>query len=293
MNRVKRVCLLFLTCMMVLFTMSACFEEEIPIQVKHIEKVSVDEIPAYADVPYVIVNDNQPTFGKEDITYESFEYYSETDELGRCSVAFANIGKDIMPTEKRGSIGQVKPTGWQVAKYDNVDGKYLYNRCHLIGYQLTGENANERNLITGTRYMNVEGMLPFENMVADYVKETNNHVLYRVILLFNEEDAVALGVQMEAYSVEDNGGGICFNVFVYNVQPGIIIDYATGNSHAINNNTNLEINDDEVEVRANRRSKIYHMPGQRAYEDMEHSNNLIIFHNEKEAIEAGYRKAQQ
>ena len=165
------------------------------------------------------------------MTEESYETYSPLDELGRCGVAQANIGLDLMPTEKRGSIGQVKPSGWQTVKYDIVDGKYLYNRCHLIGYQLSGENANRENLITGTRYMNVEGMLPFENMVADYVKETENHVLYRVTPVFEGSELVARGVQIEALSVEDNGDGICFNVFVFNVQPGIVIDYATGDSH--------------------------------------------------------------
>ena len=160
----------------------------------------------------------------------SFEEYSDLDELGRCGAAYANIGQDLMPTQKRGDISRVKPTGWRSVKYDIVDGKHLYNRCHLIGYQLTAENANEKNLITGTRYMNVDGMLPFENMVADYIKETDNHVLYRVTPIFDGNDLVAQGVQMEACSVEDDGEGICFNVFVYNVQPGIEIDYATGES---------------------------------------------------------------
>lgn len=191
---------------------------------------SLADIPEYTKEPYVVIDGNEPDFSEEDITTESFETYSELDELGRCQTAYANIGQDLMPTEERGSIGQVKPTGWQTVKYDLVDGRYLYNRCHLIGYQLTAENANEKNLITGTRYMNVEGMLPFENMVADYVKETGNHVLYRVDPVFEGGNLLAKGVQMEAWSVEDEGEGICFNVFVYNVQPGIDIDYATGAS---------------------------------------------------------------
>ena len=166
------------------------------------------------------------------MTTHSSESYSKLDRLGRCRTAFACIGTDIMPTEKRGSIGMVKPSGWHTVRYDNlVEGKYLYNRCHLIAYQLSGENANERNLITGTRYMNTEGMLPFENKVADYVRSTKNHVLYRVAPVFKGTELVARGVQMEAYSVEDRGEGICFNVFVYNVQPGIEIDYASGDSH--------------------------------------------------------------
>ncbi len=187
-------------------------------------------LPEYSDSPYVIVNNNEPFFTENDMTASSFEYYGELDELGRCTVAYASIGKDLMPTEKRGSIGSVKPTGWHTVKYDIVDGKYLYNRCHLIGYQLTAENANKNNLITGTRYLNVDGMLLFENMVADYIKETNNHVLYRVTPIFTGDNLLADGVLMEAKSVEDNGEGITYNVFCYNVQPGVKIDYATGDS---------------------------------------------------------------
>ena len=190
-----------------------------------------DNPPEYTGSPYIIVNDNVPFFTEADMTTSSFEEYSELDSLGRCSTAYANVGKDLMPTQKRGSIGSVKPTGWQTVKYDSVDGKYLYNRCHLIGYQLTAENANKQNLITGTRYLNVDGMLPFENMVADYIKETNNHVLYRVTPIFTGDELVARGVLMEAKSVEDKGEGILFNVYCYNVQPGIVIDYATGESH--------------------------------------------------------------
>lgn len=192
--------------------------------------VSLADIPAYTDTPYVELNGNEPDFDQADFTTESFETYGELDSLGRCTVAYANIGRDLMPTEKRGDISSVHPSGWVQAQYDFVDGKSLYNRCHLIGYQLTGENANERNLITGTRYLNVEGMLPFENLVADYIKETGNHVLYRVSPVFDGDDLVAEGVQMEAESVEDGGEGVCYNVFCYNVQPGVEIDYATGES---------------------------------------------------------------
>lgn len=190
------------------------------------------EIPAYTGDAYAVINDNNPFFTKNNLPTESFEYYSELDDLGRCGIACANIGQDIMPTEERGEIGQIKPSGWQTVKYDTVDGKYLYNRCHLIGYQLSAENANDKNLITGTRYLNVMGMLPFENMVADYVKETGNHVLYRVKPFFEGDNLLASGVLMEGWSVEDDGEGICFNVFVYNVQPGIAIDYANGDSHS-------------------------------------------------------------
>ncbi len=193
----------------------------------------MSSIPAYADRPYVIINNNKPEFDEKDYTTTSFESYSDLDLLERCGVAYANIGKDLMPTEERGSIGMIKPSGWHTVKYDNVDGKYLYNRCHLIGYQLTGENANPQNLITCTRYMNTVGMLEFENKVANYIKETGNHVLYRVTPVFEDNNLVATGVQMEGYSVEDHGEGIEFNVFVYNVQDGIEIDYKTGESKLI------------------------------------------------------------
>ena len=191
---------------------------------------SLEEIPEFSGDAYIAINDNIPFFVEEEYTTESYEYYSELDELGRCGVTMACIGIDIMPTEDRGNIGSVKPSGWQSVKYDIVDGKYLYNRCHLIGFQLAGENANKQNLITGTRYLNIEGMLPFENLVADYVKETENHVLYRVTPIFEGDNLVAHGVVMEGWSVEDDGDGVCFCVYAYNAQPGITIDYATGDS---------------------------------------------------------------
>lgn len=191
----------------------------------------LENIPEFSGEPYVVINDNQPDFDFNSLTTEPFENYSELDSLGRCGVATANICKEIMPTQSRGDISSVKPTGWKNKDYGKlVDGGYLYNRCHLIGHQLAGEDANKQNLITGTRYMNVEGMLPFENMVADYVKETNNHVMYRITPIFKGDNLVASGVQMEAYSVEDKGDGVCYNVYVYNNQPGITIDYATGDS---------------------------------------------------------------
>lgn len=198
---------------------------------------SLREIPAYSGTPYTEVNGNQPYFTEEELTTQSFETYSELDSLGRCGVAYANVGQDLMPTEPRGEIGAVKPTGWHLVKYDNVDGKYLYNRCHLIAYMLAAENANPQNLITGTRYLNVQGMLPFETKVCDYVKNTGNHVLYRVTPIFDGDNLLADGVLMEAYSVEDAGEGICFCVFAYNVQPGIGIDYATGDNWAESSGT--------------------------------------------------------
>lgn len=192
--------------------------------------IDLSNIPEYTDKPYVVINNNEPYFTPEELTNKSYENYSDLDYFGRCGIAVASIGKDLMPTEDRETIGTVKPSGWQTVKYSGIDGNYLYNRCHLIGFQLTGENANKQNLITGTRYLNVDGMLPFENMVADYIKETNNHVLYRISPIFENDNLVASGVLMEAKSVEDNGDGVMFNVYCYNVQPGVTINYLTGES---------------------------------------------------------------
>ena len=192
--------------------------------------VSVDDVPAYNGHAYAVINDNQPLFDADDLVTDSYEYYSPLDGLGRCGYAMACVGRDLMPTEERESISSVKPSGWVQAQYDFVETQNLYNRCHLIGFQLTGENANERNLITGTRYLNTQGMLPYENMIADYIKETGNHVIYRVTPVYAGDDLVASGVQLEAWSVEDQGDGICFHVYVYNVQPGVTIDYRTGES---------------------------------------------------------------
>lgn len=216
--------------------------------------VDLSSVGTYSGNAYVVLNNNIPTFAE--VSTKSFEKYTDLDSLGRCGVAYACVGKDIMPTEERGAIGQIKPTGWHTIKYDIVDGKYLYNRCHLIGYQLTGENANTKNLITGTRYMNMDGMLPFEDTVADYVQETGNHVMYRVTPHFIGDNLLASGVQMEAYSVEDKGEGVCFNVYVYNAQPGITINYANGDSsltqtaatsgNTASNNTNSNAGNTDV-----------------------------------------------
>lgn len=191
---------------------------------------TLEEVPEYSGQPYVEIHGNQPGFEETDYDLRPFEEYEALDELGRCTLTMACVDESLMPTEDRGSISEVHPTGWEQAEYDFVDGGVLYNRCHLIGYQLTGENANERNLITGTRYMNVDGMLPFENLIADYVRQTGNRVLYRVTPCFQDEELVARGVQLEAWSIEDDGEGVCFNVYCYNVQPGVKIDYATGSS---------------------------------------------------------------
>ena len=190
-------------------------------------------VPAFSGEPYAVINDNKPFFEYKDYNTTTFETYSELDDLGRCGVAYANVSRDLMPTEARGEIGNIKPTGWVQEKYEGVvdsNPPYLYNRCHLIAYSLTAENANERNLITGTRYMNIEGMLPFEEQVAKYLDTYDNHVLYRVTPIFEGNNLVADGVLMEAYSVEDKGEGISFCVFCYNVQPGIEIDYKTGDN---------------------------------------------------------------
>lgn len=206
-------------------------ESSAPTEITTASSFSLSDVPAYSGKAYISVNGNVPYFTAAELTTTSFETYSDLDTLGRCGVTYACIGQDLMPTKERGSIGMVKPTGWHTVRYDDlVDGKYLYNRCHLIGYQLTGENTNTKNLITGTRYLNIEGMLPFENMVADYIQETNNHVLYRVTPIFEGNNLLANGVLMEGYSVEDKGAGVSYCVFAYNVQPGIEIDYATGES---------------------------------------------------------------
>lgn len=262
------------------------------------------------DTPYVIINDNVPQFSDDEIVAESFENYSELDSLGRCGAAFACVGTDIMPTEERGSIGKVKPSGWHTIKYENVDGRYLYNRCHLIGYQLSAENANEKNLITGTRYLNVEGMAPFENMVADYVKETNNHVMYRVTPVFEEENLLANGVHMEALSVEDEGDGIQFNVFVYNIQPGITIDYTSGDSSRAapekDNDTSAareadnpseEPAEDETKQQSvvsentyilNTNTKKFHSPGCRDIKGMKDANKQEYTGSREDIVNQGY-----
>lgn len=256
----------------------------------------IDGIPAFSGDPYVVINDNEPAFTSDEITTDSFESYSPLDSLGRCGVAFACIGTDLMPTEDRGSIGQVKPTGWHTVKYDCVDGKYLYNRCHLIGFQLSGENANERNLITGTRYMNVDGMLPFENMVADYVQETGNHVMYRVTPYYDGNNLLASGVQIEAMSVEDNGEDILFNVYVYNAQPGVGIDYETGDSWLEGGSVTTTEEPAQAETPQtstvtyilNINSKKFHYPDCSSVDQMNESNKQEFYGTRDEAIAQGY-----
>jgi len=278
---------------------------------------SLREIPAYSGTPYTEVNGNKPYFTEAELTTQSFETYSELDSLGRCGVAYANVGQDLMPTEPRGEIGAVKPSGWHLVKYDNVDGKYLYNRCHLIAYMLAAENANPQNLITGTRYLNVQGMLPFETKVCDYVKNTGNHVLYRVTPIFDGDNLLADGVLMEAYSVEDAGEGICFCVFAYNVQPGIGIDYATGDNWAEGSGTYQSTvasvaeetpvpqpeTDTAVQITPessapqesqgityvlNTNTKKFHYPTCSSVDDMKEKNKQIYTGSREEVINMGY-----
>lgn len=256
--------------------------------------VSLEDIPAYTGSPYIALNGNQPEFEEGDLSTESFETYSPLDSLGRCGPAYACIGQDLMPTEDRESISGVHPTGWVQAEYDTVDGGSLYNRCHLIGFQLTGENANEENLITGTRYMNVEGMLPFENLVADYVKETGNHVLYRSTPVFEGDNLVASGVVMEALSVEDDGEGVCFHVYVYNVQPGIEIDYATGKSWESRQTpeageSSEPASGEEREYVLNTSSHKFHLPDCPAVDTMSEKNKEEYFGTREDLIVQGYK----
>lgn len=260
--------------------------------------ITLDNIPEFSGQAYIELNGNKPDFTEEEDTTEPFEIYSDLDEYGRCGVAYANICKEIMPTEKRGKIGMIKPAGWHTVKYDIVDGKYLYNRCHLIGYQLAGENANEKNLITGTRYLNIEGMLDFENQIADYVEETENHVLYRVTPIYEGKNLLARGVEMEAYSVEDQGEGISFHVFAYNSQPGISINYENGES-ALGETSSLDENknqrnqseaSDKGEQRyiINKNTNKFHLSDCSSIKSTKGKNKKEFYGTREEAIANGY-----
>lgn len=286
-------------------------ESSAPTEITTASSFSLSDVPAYSGKAYTSVNGNVPYFTAAELTTTSFETYSDLDTLGRCGVTYACIGQDLMPTEERGSIGMVKPTGWHTVRYDGlVDGNYLYNRCHLIGYQLTGENANMKNLITGTRYLNIEGMLPFENMVADYIQETSNHVLYRVTPIFEGNSLVANGVLMEGYSVEDKGAGVSYCVFAYNVQPGIEIDYATGESKLADSAQQEEQKTatvtptpspepekqepatgseaSQADYILNTNTKKFHYPTCSSVNDMKEKNKQEFFGTRDEAISNGY-----
>lgn len=286
-------------------------ESSAPTEITTASSFSLSDVPAYSGKAYTSVNGNVPYFTAAELTTTSFETYSDLDTLGRCGVTYACIGQDLMPTEERGSIGMVKPTGWHTVRYDGlVDGNYLYNRCHLIGYQLTGENANTKNLITGTRYLNIEGMLPFENMVADYIQETSNHVLYRVTPIFEGNSLVANGVLMEGYSVENKGAGVSYCVFAYNVQPGIEIDYATGESKLADGAQQEEQKTatvtptpspepekqepvtgseaSQADYILNTNTKKFHYPTCSSVNDMKEKNKQEFFGTRDEAISNGY-----
>lgn len=250
---------------------------------------SVEWVPEYSGEPYVEINANQPEFSEEEKTTSAYELYSELDSLGRCGTAEACVGEELMPDEDRGDISSVKPTGWKNEKYDSVDAEYVYNRCHLIGFQLSGENANEENLITGTRYMNTEGMLPFENQVAEYVHETENHVMYRVTPVFEGDNLVASGVHMQAESVEDGGTGVSFNVYVYNVQPYIEIDYATGdNWETDDSGIFVEGNWTETEYVINENTGKFHKPECSSVKEIKQKNKKAYTGNREELLQEGY-----
>ncbi len=282
----KKLCKLVLLLIPICFLFSGCKLND-----NNDKKIStdksfytIDNVPDFSGEPYIAINNNVPYFSDSDYTTKAFENYSGLDRLGRCGIAYACVCKETMPTEKRGSIGQVKPSGWHTEKYDIIEGKYLYNRCHLIGYQLTGENANENNLITGTRYLNIEGMLPFENMVVDYVKETNNHVLYRVTPVFDKNNLVARGVEIEAFSIEDMGDGISFNIYAYNNQPGITIDYSTGKSSLTQNQNNYE----KTEYILNTKTKKYHLTSCNLTESIAEKNKKTYEGKPAELEQMGY-----
>ena len=316
----KRLLLCLVTCAILIggysfYGTSNAGNEEKTIQIEETEEVpttgttvadtesttfSIDQVGAYSGNPYIAINNNVPYFTDSEMTRtDAFETYSNLDSLGRCGVAYANICNELMPTEERGEIGSIKPSGWHTANYhEYIDGNYLYNRCHLIGYQLSGENANEKNLITGTRYLNVQGMLPFENEVADYVESTGNHVLYRVTPIFEGNNLVASGVLMEAYSVEDQGKGVMFNVYCYNVQPGIVIDYATGDSQLSSDATPIQSQEvttessltqtEAADYVLNTNTKRFHYPDCKSVTDMKEKNKQYYHGSREDLINQGY-----
>lgn len=274
----------FLSLLLVFLTLLGCTLPAESVPAAEITSYSLSSVPEYAGEPYVELNGNVPDFSEDQFTTQSYEFYTDLDQIGRCGICYANIGPDLMPTEERGSISSVHPSGWVQAQYDCVDGKNLYNRCHLIGYQLTGENANDHNLITGTRYLNVEGMLPFENQVAEYIRETGHHVLYRVTPVFEGSNLVASGVMMEAQSVEDDT--ISFHVYCYNVQPGVVIDYATGESHLAEQNT--EAASEEETYILNTNGKKFHLPDCSSVDAMKEENKASYTGSREDLIAQGY-----
>jgi len=293
---IKGFCVLFSTLLLII--LPSC--QPVPKVVSQPSTIegayTINTVPDFSDEPFVEINHNIPYFTEREYKTEAYEDYSKLDKLGRCGVASACVCRETMPTEKRGNISHIKPTGWQSIQYDFVDGKSLYNRCHLIGFQLTAENANNRNLITGTRYMNTEGMLPFENMVADYVKETKNHVMYRVTPVFDGNNLVARGVEMEAYSVEDSGEGVSFNVYVYNNQPGVTINYADGTSKITEDESTEGSGKSQTVPEAsakaeyviNTNNQKIHLPDCSSVKTMKEKNKKTVKATLKELIQQGY-----
>lgn len=283
------------------------YATEAPVSQSAQPAFDINSIPPYSGTAHITINNNIPSFQDEELSTEPFEKYSPLDGLGRCGIAYANICKELMPTEKRQGIGQIKPAGWHTVRYDVVGAGsegYLYNRCHLIGFQLAGENANERNLITGTRYLNIQGMLPFENKTAEYIKSTNNHVLYRVTPIYDGDNLLCAGLQIEAKSVEDNGNGLSFNIFCYNVQPGVIIDYATGDSrletpadtqaeNEPHENTAENASPEAVTYILNKNTKKFHYPYCSSVDDMKETNKLEFTGSRDYVINQGYVPCQR
>ncbi len=292
MNKLKKIIVMLTAAAALAFVMAGCTGSA---DYTSVQSFSLEDIPESSETGYVFINDNEPEFTEEELTTDAFEAYSELDYLGRCGPAYACLGRELMPTEERESISHIYPSGWQSVQYDIVDGGSLYNRSHLIGFQMSGENDNEENLITGTRYMNAHVMLPFENMVADYIRDTGNHVLYRVTPVFEGSNLVASGVQMEGYSVEDEGADICFNVYVYNVQPGIEIDYATGDnwlaSKSSGNGVTVDKADNSESAEKyvlNTNSKKFHDPDCGSVDDMSSSNRENYKGSRNDLIQQGY-----
>ncbi|MBQ1501349.1 MAG: DNA/RNA non-specific endonuclease [Firmicutes bacterium] len=254
--------------------------------------IGPEQVPDYQGSPYVAINGNIPFFEDEELTTVSFEDYAPLDELGRCGEAYACLGKDLMPTGERGSISAIHPSGWQSSFYDFVDGGSLYNRCHLIAWKLAAEDDNERNLITGTRYLNATGMLPFEDMVAAYIRETRNHVLYRVTPIFHGDELIARGVLMEAESVEDGGDGIFFCVYCYNVQPGVGIDYTDGDNWLLPAASELN-SAGEVTYVLNTNSGKFHYASCEGAQSMNPANKKEYTGSREELISMGYEPCSQ
>lgn len=274
--------------LIVVLVASGCFAQNTQ---KAAAPISLADVPPFSENAFVFLENNQPGFTQDELKAEAYEFYSEQDALGRCGYAMACINRSMMPIEERENIGHIKPTGWIQAQYDVVEGRNLYNRCHLIGFQLTGENDNEKNLITGTRYMNVDGMLPFENMVADYIKETGNHVLYRVTPIYDGDNLLATGVQLEAKSIEDNGEGICFHVFVYNAQPGITINYADGSSRLTSDGEKAQAQSGEGVYVLNTNSKKFHTSSCSQGKSIAEKNRKEYSGDRQSLIDEGYEPA--